>query len=93
MKTIIIACGSGIATSTMIARSVEEILNDGNIPHAIIQCSIPEIESYESGADLIISTSQLQREYSIPSVVGIGFITGKGVEETTKEILQVLSKC
>ena len=91
MKTIIIACGSGIATSTMISANVEEILNDANIAHEIIQCSIPEIESYESRADLIISTSQLQRAYSVPSVVGIGFITGKDSEEAKKEILEILS--
>ena len=54
MKTVIIACGSGIATSTMISTRVDTLLDEHHIPHDIIQCSILEIENYESSADLII---------------------------------------
>ena len=92
MKTVIIACGSGIATSTMISMKVDEILNDNDIPHDIIQCSINEIESYEDRGDVIVSSTQLQNEYSIPSVMGIGFISGIGADEAENKLLEILNK-
>ncbi|RHN01059.1 PTS sugar transporter subunit IIB [Dielma fastidiosa] len=92
MKTVIIACGSGIATSTMISMRIDELLDDHNISHEIIQCSINEIESYEDRGDVIVSSTQLQNEYSIPSVMGIGFISGIGAEEAASKLLEILDK-
>lgn len=90
MKTIIIACGSGIATSTMISMRVEELLNSNNIPNEIIQCSINEIDNYEDRGDVIVSSTQLQNEYSIPTVMGIGFISGIGANEAENQLLEIL---
>lgn len=90
MKTIIIACGSGIATSTMISMRVEELLNSNNIPNEIIQCSINEIDNYEDRGDVIVSSTQLQNEYSIPTVMGIGFISGIGADEAENQLLEIL---
>ncbi len=90
MKTVIIACGSGIATSTMICMRIDDILNNNNIPHEIIQCSINEIDSYEDRSDVIVSSTQLQGEYSIPTVMGIGFISGIGAEEAERQLLEIL---
>lgn len=91
MKTIIIACGSGIATSTMISMRVEELLNNNNIPNEIIQCSINEIDNYEDRGDVIVSSTQLQNEYSIPTVMGIGFISGIGADEAESKLLEILN--
>lgn len=92
MKTVIIACGSGIATSTMISMRVEDILNQHGIEHEIIQCSINEIDSYEDRGDVIVSSTQLQNEYSIPSVMGIGFISGIGADEAQAQLVEILSQ-
>lgn len=91
MKKIIVACGSGIATSTILCTKIEELLDENNISHELIQCSIMEIEGYEYSGDVIVSSTQLQREYSIPTVMGIGFITGIGEEEAKQQLLQILS--
>lgn len=92
MKTVIIACGSGIATSTMISMRVEDILNQNGIAHEIIQCSINEIDSYEDRGDVIVSSTQLQKTYSIPAVMGIGFISGIGAEEAEQQLVEILSQ-
>ena len=89
-KTIVIACGSGIATSTMIANRVEAFLEDNGIDGEIIQCNIIEVDGYEDRADVIISSTQLQKEYQCPTVMGLGFISGVGVEEIEEELLKIL---
>lgn len=46
MKTIVVACGSGIATSTVICEGLENLLKENGIAYNIIQCSITELKSY-----------------------------------------------
>lgn len=92
MKRVIVACGSGIATSTMISMRIDELLNNHGIDHEIIQISINEIDSYEDHGDVIVSSTQLQKSYSIPTVLGIGFISGINAEEAEQKLLEILDQ-
>lgn len=90
MKTIIIACGSGIATSTIICDAVEKLLNENHISHQIIQCSMSEVDSHRMEADLIVSSMPLSASDKVPNVVGLPYLIGVGVEDLNQEILQFL---
>ena len=54
--------------------------------------SIIEIEEYEDRCDFIVSSSRLQKEYSIPSINGVSFLTGVGLEETKEKILKQIGE-
>lgn len=92
MKRIIVACGSGIATSTIISSHLSELLDQHHISYELIQCSLQEIDSYVDDADLIVTSMDLQKNFSIPKVTAISFLTSIGAEETEKEILRVLNQ-
>ena len=92
MKKIIVACGSGIATSTIISSHLSELLDQHHISYELIQCSLQEIDSYVDDADLIVTSMDLQKNFSIPKVTAISFLTSIGAEETEKEILRVLNQ-
>ena len=68
MKRIIVACGSGIATSTIISSHLSELLDQHHISYELIQCSLQEIDSYVDDADLIVTSMDLQKNFSIPTV-------------------------
>jgi galactitol PTS system EIIB component len=91
MKTIIVACGAGVATSTLICDRVQKLLTSQNIQANIIQCTLGDISRYVDQANVIVTSMKVDRSYSIPIVLGISFITGLGVEQTEKEILESLS--
>lgn len=91
LKTIIIACGAGVATSTIIVDRVNNLLREHNIQAKIIQCMIGDIDGHVSGADMIVTSMNLSKTYSIPVVTGISFITGIGKDETEKELLNHLA--
>jgi len=91
-KQIIVACGGGIATSTILASKVEKILEDNKIDASIIQCRVSEIDSHKDNADLIISSANLKKDYGVPVLQAISFISGVGVEETRKKIIEILKK-
>ncbi len=90
MKRIIVACGSGIATSTIICSHLQELLDAHHIQYELIQCSIQEIESYINDSDLIVTSMDLQKNYCIPKVTAISFLTSVGMENTEEQILNLL---
>lgn len=92
LKTIIVACGAGVATSTIITSNIEKLLNEKNIKYRIIQCSLREVKSYEDQGNLIVSSMPLQGNYKIPTVLGLPFITGIGIDEVKNKILSYLNE-
>lgn len=91
MKTIIVACGSGVATSTILTDKVRTLLNGHGISHRIIQVSLNEVSQYVDQGDLIVSSMRIYEELPIPKVLGVSYLTGVNEERTNQEILEALS--
>ena len=91
-KRIIVACGGGIATSTLIVSRLKEILKDNNIDADIIQCRVSEIDSHKDNANLIISSANLKKDYGVPALQALSFISGVGMDETVDEIVGILKR-
>ncbi len=90
-KTVIVACGTGIATSTMINDAVANLLKKNKIPAEIIQCKVSEIDAYVDQADLIITSMKVKKDYGKPMVTAIAFLSGVGVEALEEEIISKLN--
>lgn len=91
-KKIIVACGTGIATSTVATTKVKELCKEHNIDCEIKQCKISEVKSYADGADLLVTTTISNKNYDFPVVNAQSFLTGINQEDTLNEILEVLKK-
>lgn len=91
MKTVVIACGAGVATSTMVKIKVEQILKDNKIRANIIQSRLSELLGYDGKADLFITTMKVdQNRYKTKVVQGSSFLTGINSQATEKEIIDAL---
>ena len=88
-KRVIVACGGAVATSTIAANKVVELCKKNGIDVEICQIRISEIES-NLAADLIVTTSKVKRDYGVPLITGMPFISGVGVEKTEIAIMDVL---
>jgi len=88
-KKVIVACGGAVATSTVAANKVVELCKNNGVDIQICQCRISEIES-NLPADLIVTTSKVKRDFGVPLITGMPFISGVGVEKTEASILKVL---
>ncbi|WAW14940.1 PTS sugar transporter subunit IIB [Peptostreptococcus equinus] len=91
-KKILVACGAGIATSTVVCNKVEQLVKDNNIDAEVIQCKIAEVKSKQEGADLIVSTTILPTKYDIPAIIATGYITGINMKALDQKILDELNK-
>ena len=90
MKKVIVACGGGVATSTVLCEKIKEIARDNGVDVTLAQCTVNEIESHLDGADLIVTSVKVSRDYGIPMILALSYIIGMGQEETTEELLSVL---
>lgn len=88
-KTVIVACGGAVATSTVAANKVVDLCKNNGIDIEIKQVRISEIAS-NLPADLIVTTSKVKTDYGVPLITGMPFISGVNVEKTEAKILKVL---
>ena len=47
MKKVIVACGTGMATSSMIAEKVRAVLEDNQVDYTLSQAQLSEIDMYK----------------------------------------------
>lgn len=89
---IVVACGSGVATSTVIASKIKELLDKNDLKGNIVQCTLHEVDSHVKGATLIVSSMPNLVVKDVPVVVVFPYITGIGVEELNETILAILKE-
>lgn len=90
----IIACGSGVATSTMARKKIEKGFEDRGLKIEIIQCKIGELENLAKAQkpDFVIHTVVLPQglSFDCPVFSGVPFLTGVGLTKALDEIINSL---
>lgn len=90
MKRVIVACGSGVATSQTVASKVQRILDEKGVRAKVEAVDIKSLDTYIKSSDVYISITKAGKEYDIPTLNGIAFLTGMGMEEETNKLLEAL---
>jgi galactitol PTS system EIIB component len=90
MKKVLVACGTAIATSTVVAKKLEEKLRARGIAVTIDQCKASEVGSKASSYDLIVSTTEVDDTRGKPLVRTLSFLTGVGIEADVEKIVKHL---
>lgn len=92
MKNILLACATGIVTSTAVHQRLQKALNEKGWEgkYKITQCKITEVPSKSEAADLCVATTQVSGDIKCPVIQGVVFLTGRGVEPVLAEIIKHL---
>ena len=91
MKRILVACGNGIATSTVVATKVRQFLEEQGIQAETTQTKLMEVPGKVQGYDLLVTTGQFEGQTGdVPVVKGMPILTGIGADQTLQEILNHL---
>ncbi|MFB5661260.1 PTS sugar transporter subunit IIB [Alteribacillus sp. HJP-4] len=91
-KKVLVACGAGVATSTVVNNAIEEMAKENNLNVDLVQIKITEVGSYIDTADLLVTTAMTKKEYPFPVINARAFLTGIGTDQTKEEILTELKK-
>ena len=89
---LMVACGSGIATSTHAASIVQEYLDERKIPISIMTCSVQDLANRLTGCDVILSTAQVSFESGLPVFNGVPLLTGVGDEELLEKLAEKIKE-
>ena len=96
MKTIVVACGGGVATSQTCAVKLADLLEKNGISPSefrIEAININSMTQYEKVADIYVSIcGEGEKEFDLPTFNGGPFITGMGAEEELQKILEEFRK-
>ncbi|OFT48641.1 PTS galactitol transporter subunit IIB [Dermabacter sp. HMSC06F07] len=91
MKKVLVVCGTGVATSTVVVSKVRDFLEAEGIDAQIQQGKVMDLVGSGVDADLIVSTTDVPGSVTIPVVRALSLITGMGQEGTLRVIADALS--
>ncbi len=92
MKKVLVICGTGVATSTVVANEIRDHCTAHGIDVTVSQGKVMDLLSGQPDADLIVSTTAVPDHITVPVVAGLPFLTGMGKDSTLEEITRVLSQ-
>ncbi|NOU31808.1 MAG: PTS sugar transporter subunit IIB [Polyangiaceae bacterium] len=86
MKKILVACGTAVATSTVVAKKLEEALKARGFAVSIDQCKASEVPSKAAAYDVIVSTTEVDGTAGKPLIRTLSFLTGIGIDADIEKI-------
>jgi PTS system galactitol-specific IIB component len=89
-KVVLVACGTAIATSTVVAVAIEEAMKERGIAVTTRQCKAAEVPSLVADADLIVTTTPIAAKVNVPVIQTLAFLTGVGKEAVINQIADAL---
>lgn len=87
---IVIACGSGVATSTLAANEVQSVCKEYGIDAGVDTCSMKALDQAAENADVILTTNKCEKDLGKPLMSVTPFITGIGIDKTRKKLGELL---
>lgn len=95
MKRILLVCGTGVATSTVVKKRVEEILDANNYKgkYSITQGKVAEVSGQSANYDFCVSTVLFDKKISkCPVVVGTQLLMGINTAPIIEQILELMKE-
>ena len=90
MKKVIVACGSGVATSQTVASKVQRLLKEKNVAANVEAVDIKSLDIHAKNASVYIAITKPDKEYPIPVCNGIAFLTGVGMEQELQKVIDAV---
>jgi PTS system galactitol-specific IIB component len=91
IKKIVVACGSGVATSQTVASKIEDMFEKEGIQIKVEAIDMKGLDTTLKGADVFVSiTPNFDPPVDIPTFNGIPFLTGIGIEQEFEKLKTVI---
>ncbi|MGM9947676.1 PTS sugar transporter subunit IIB [Floccifex sp.] len=98
MKKVLVVCGNGIASSSIMVAALNDYLQEQGLFAEVDKASLIDLCG-EAGAarinsyDLLVSSTKIDNpSVTIPVIIGVGLLTGIGEDEVLESIKKELLK-
>lgn len=89
-KQVLVICGTGVATSTVVATKIKEHCSAHGVDVDVRQGKVMDLLNGEATADLVVATTEVPASVTMPVIAGLPFLTGIGLDATLEEIVALL---
>ena len=89
---VLVACGSGVATSTVAKNAVAEIAEKAGVPVEIYKSTIAEVLAKQHDVDVVLTTANYRKPLDKPYMSVFGLISGVGKDAAEKKLADLLKK-
>jgi len=85
-KKVLVICGTGVATSTIVMQKLKAFLRDKSIEATLEQSKVSDVLNKAGQYDLIISTTAVPPSLAEKVINAVPLLTGIGKEQVYDEI-------
>lgn len=89
---VMVACGSGVATSTIAQEEVKKIAQEAGVQVKILKGTIAEVPTKQADVDLVLTTANYRKPLEKPCMSVFGLVSGVGADKVRKELAALLKK-
>ena len=89
---VLVACGSGVATSTIAQESVKSIAKDAGVDIEVIKATIAEVPDKQANVDVVFTTANYRKPLDKPHLSVFGLVSGVNEAATKKKVAELLKK-
>lgn len=89
---VMVACGSGVATSTIAQEEVKKIAQEAGVPVRILKGTIAEVPAKQADVDLVLTTANYRKPLEKPYMSVFGLVSGVGADKVRRELAALLKK-
>ena len=90
--TILVACGSGVATSTIAQEAVKKIAEKAGVKAKVLKGTIAEVPEKQRDVDIVLTTANYRQPLDKPYMSVFGLISGVNKADTEKKLEDLLKK-
>lgn len=89
---VLVACGSGVATSTIAQEAVKNIAKDAGVDIEVIKATIAEVPDKQANVDVVLTTANYRKPLDKPHLSVFGLVSGVNEAATKKKVAELLKK-
>ena len=87
---VVVACGSGVATSQTVASKVNRMLKADKIDAEVEAVDLKSVDRHLKDAAAYITIIRDKKEYGLPVIDGIAFLTGAGQQQRYAKLIEAI---
>lgn len=89
---VLVACGSGVATSTVAQEAVKEIAKRAGIPIEVHKSTITEVPVRQHDVDVVLTTANYRNSLDKPYLSVFPLISGVNREKCEQNLIDLLQQ-
>ena len=90
-KRVLVACGNGVATSTVVAAKIKDYCADHGVAIQVTQCKMLELRDKANDYDLVVTSGKFKdADVKTPIIMAIALLTGINEQATLDKIVEAL---